>query len=148
MPTALFNMNIQNRFAPMPRNLHIAFCVVATILFVILYLKYHKLKDVLWLAVCDLTIILQFYGDSTTAGVIGVFEVILLVMIFIEYMKERKIQKAKLAAEKAEEAAEAEAQEDNLDDVAKAVKQERAKLAQDSDSDVIATAFDSENLDK
>lgn len=146
MTAVLFNMAIQNRFAPLPRSLHIAFCVIATILFAVIYFKYRNLKDILWLAVCDLTVILQFYGDKTTATVIGVFEVILLVMIYIEYLKECKIKKAKIAAEKA--SSQSQKPDDGLEDVAKAVKQERAKLAPDSGSDIISQAFDNEDIDK
>ncbi len=146
------NMGMQERFAPLPFKLHLIFCLAATVLFVLIYKRYHKVKDVLWLISCDLTFILQFYSDKRTALVIGVCEVILLAMIFVEYCRELKEKIAKKAAEAAAEADAENSDEpdaqDNLEDVAKAVKLERAKLAPDSGEDVISRAFDSEDIDK
>lgn len=142
MVTLLQAFALQNRFAPLAKNLHIIFCCLATVLFIILYFKYKKLSDALWLIACDLTIILQFYGDKFTAGVIGVCEIILLAFIFIEYLKTAKAERAKKAAEKSAENASNE--QDDLKDVEKAVKSERSKLASDSEDDIISNAFDDE----
>lgn len=143
MFTLLHGFALQNRFAPLPKNLHLLFCGLATVLFIILYLRYKKLNDILWLIVCDLTIILQFYGDKVTAFVIGICEVILLAVIFTEFVKNKKAEMAKKAAEKA--AAQAEApQEDDLKDLEKAVSSERSKLAPECSNDIISQAFDEE----
>ena len=60
-------MELQNRFAPLPQKLHIAFCVFATVFFIFCYLRYRRLSDILWMLICDITLILQFYGDKYTA---------------------------------------------------------------------------------
>ncbi len=146
-----FNMGIQKRFAPLPLNFHIMLCLAVSVIFILLYLRYHKVKDILWMVAFDMILILQFYGDERTAIVIGIFELILLTLIFCEYVKELKALKAKKAAEAAAEKAAGEnaedaAEEDNLDDVAKAVKAERSKLAPDSGTDMISQAFDNEDI--
>ncbi len=144
-----FNMGLQKRFAPLPLNFHIILCLAVSVIFILLYLRYHKVKDILWMVAFDMILILQFYGDERTAIVIGIFELILLTLIFLEYLKEQKVLRAKKAAEAAaEKAAEASVQEDDLDDVAKAVKAERSKLAPDSGTDMISQAFDSEDIDR
>ncbi len=144
-----FNMGLQKRFAPLPLNFHIVLCLAVSVIFILLYLRYHKVKDILWMVAFDMILILQFYGDERTAIVIGVFELILLTLIFWEYLKEQKALRAKKAAEAAaEKAAGDTAEEDNLDDVAKAVKAERSKLAPDSGTDMISQAFDSEDIDR
>lgn len=144
-----FNMGLQKRFAPLPLNFHIVLCLAVSVIFILLYLRYHKVKDILWMVAFDMILILQFYGDERTAIVIGIFELILLTMIFLEYLKEQKALRAKKAAEAAaEKAAGDTAEEDNLDDVAKAVKAERSKLAPDSGTDMISQAFDNEDIDR
>lgn len=144
-----FNMGLQKRFAPLPLNFHIVLCLAVSVIFIMLYLRYHKVKDILWMVAFDMILILQFYGDERTAIVIGIFELILLTLIFLEYLKEQKALKAKKAAEAAaEKAAGDTAEEDNLDDVAKAVKAERSKLAPDSGTDMISQAFDNEDIDR
>lgn len=151
MPTLLFslNMGMQKRFAPLPLNFHIVLCLVVTVIFILLYLRYHKVKDILWMVAFDMILILQFYGDEKTATVIGIFEIILLALIFKEYLKDLKELRAKKAAQKAaEEAAGDAAEEDDLGDVAKAVKAERSKLAPDSGTDMISQAFDNEDMDR
>ena len=70
-------MELQNRFAPLPQKLHIAFCVFATVFFIFCYLRYRRLSDILWMLICDITLILQFYGDKYTALTVGVCEIIL-----------------------------------------------------------------------
>lgn len=140
---ALFNnFALQNRFAPLPKSLHLAFCALASLLFIVLYLRHKRLNDLLWLIVCDLTLILQFYGDKTTALAVGICEVILLIFIFIEYLKNLKAAMAKKAAEKAAAQAEEDG-EDDLKDIEKAVNQERSKLAPEG-GDIVSQAFDDE----
>ena len=93
---------LQSRFAPIPITIHIAFCIFATALFTILYIRHGKIADFLWLVVCDIPIILHWYGDAKTAYTVLGCEVILLALIFIEWLKERKAQKEAPKAEKTE----------------------------------------------
>ncbi len=103
---------LQSRFAPIPMGVHIAFCVLATILFAVLFIRQKKLSDFLWIIVCDLPIILQWYGNAVTAYFILACEIILLGLIFWEWLKDRKknIAEAK-ALEETETADEAKEQE-------------------------------------
>ncbi|MCD7846759.1 MAG: transmembrane domain-containing protein [Oscillospiraceae bacterium] len=133
---------LQSRFAPLPKNMHIIFCIIATVVFLVLYLKKRKIVDLLWLLVCDLPLILQFYGDSTTAAVVGVCEVILLVAIFVFWLQDRKNSKNQPNDESGSEGGDV----DDLKDVEQAVKVERSKLAgNDADDNVINQAFDGYN---
>ncbi|MCD7803799.1 MAG: hypothetical protein LUH03_01405 [Oscillospiraceae bacterium] len=137
--------SLQSRFAPLPKNMHIVFCIIATVVFVALYIRKRKMVDFLWLLVCDLPLILQFYGDSTTATVIGVCEVILLVAIFVFHLQDRKA--AKNQTEDDSQSDESDSGDvDDLKDVEQAVKVERSKLAgNDADDNVISQAFDNYN---
>ncbi|MCC8196062.1 MAG: hypothetical protein LIO49_04545 [Ruminococcus sp.] len=135
---------LQSRFAPLPKNMHIVFCIIATVVFVALYIRKRKMVDFLWLLVCDLPLILQFYGDSTTAAVIGVCEVILLIAIFVFHVQDRKA--ARNQSEDDSQSGEGGEDVDDLKDVEQAVKVERSKLAgNDADDNVISQAFDNYN---
>ncbi|MCD8005720.1 MAG: transmembrane domain-containing protein [Oscillospiraceae bacterium] len=135
---------LQSRFAPLPKNIHIFFCIIATIVFLALYIRKHRIVDFLWLFVCDLPLILQFYADSTTAAVIGVCEVILLVAIFVFWLQDRKA--AKNQAQDDSESKDDSGDADDLKDVEQAVKVERSKLAgNEADDNVISQAFDGFN---
>ncbi|MCD7889471.1 MAG: hypothetical protein LUG23_06110 [Oscillospiraceae bacterium] len=124
--------------------MHIVFCIIATVVFVALYIRKRKMVDFLWLLVCDLPLILQFYGDSTTATVIGVCEVILLVAIFVFHLQDRKA--ARNQSEDDSQSDEGGGDVDDLKDVEQAVKVERSKLAgNDADDNVISQAFDNYN---
>ncbi len=134
---------LQSRFAPLPKNMHIAFCIIATIVFLALYIRKRKIIDFLWLFVCDLPLILQFYGDSTTAAVIGICEVILLALIFVFWLDERRTAKKQSQDDQDSENG---GDVDDLKDVEQAVKVERSKLAgNDADDNVISQAFDGYN---
>ncbi|MCD7784975.1 MAG: hypothetical protein LUH18_05270 [Oscillospiraceae bacterium] len=133
---------LQSRFAPLPKNMHIIFCIIATVVFLALYLRKRKIVDFLWLFVCDLPLILQFYGDPTTAAVVGVCEVILLIAIFVFWIQDRKNSKNQLDDESGTDGGDV----DDLKDVEQAVKVERSKLAgNDADDNVINQAFDGYN---
>ncbi len=141
-------MDIQSRFAPLPKNLHIGFCIFATAFFILLYVKYRKINDLLWLVVCDLTVILQFFGDKYTAFAVGVCEVILLGMIFVQHRSEQKAVKSQSSKDASGESPCNQNNVDDLKDVEKAVRIERSKVIRDNSQDVIGQAFDGEDFDK
>lgn len=139
-------MELQNRFAPLPQKLHIAFCVFATVFFIFCYLRYRRLSDILWMLICDITLILQFYGDKYTALTVGVCEIILFAMMFLDYKKKKSA--AKTAESEAKQPNESDGgKPDDLSDIQKAVRTERSKVVKD-DNDVISSAFDPEDLEK
>ena len=131
---------LQNRFAPLPMNLHIWFCGLATALFLVLFLRSKKMSNIYWLLICDATVILQWYGDPMTATAIGICEVVLFVLLILELKKEKKAEAA--LAEKADETAET----DDLKDIEKVVKNERKQIINEK-IDVIGEAFEVENND-
>lgn len=121
---------LQSRFAPIPITVHIAFCILATLLFTVLYIRQRKIADFLWLIVCDIPLILHWYGDAQTAYTVLGCEIVLLFLIFIEWLKERKAKKEK--AENAETTETAEA-----DEPAEAVE-EKTEEAQETEASVKA----------
>lgn len=131
---------LQSRFAPLPKTFHIVFCIIATIVFLCIYLRTKKPSNLLWLLACDLLLILQFYGDKATAAVVAVCEIILLLSIFYLRIKDKRKEKSPDDPDGEKDS------KDELKDIEKAVKNERSRLADDSKSDVIAQAFDNEDL--
>ena len=139
-------MELQNRFAPLPQKLHIVFCVFATVFFIFCYLRYRRLSDILWMIICDITLILQFYGDKYTALIVGICEIILFALIFLDYRKKKSAEKAAESESKRNEDSNG-GKPDDLSDIEKAVRTERSKVVK-NDSDVISSAFDPEDLEK
>lgn len=139
-------MELQNRFAPLPQKLHIAFCVFATVFFIFCYLRYRRLSNILWMIICDITLILQFYGDKYTALTVGICEIILFAIMFLDYKKKKSAEKAAESATKNNDDG-SNVKPDELSDIQKAVRTERSKVVKD-DNDVISSAFDPEDLEK
>lgn len=139
-------MELQNRFAPLPQKLHIVFCVFATVFFIFCYLRYRRLSDILWMIICDITLILQFYGDKYTALTVGICEIILFALMFLDYRKKKSAEKAAESESKRNEDSNG-GKPDDLSDIEKAVRTERSKVVK-NDSDVISSAFDPEDLEK
>ena len=139
-------MELQNRFAPLPQKLHIVFCVFATVFFIFCYLRYRRLSDILWMIICDITLILQFYGDKYTALTVGICEIILFALMFLDYRKKKSAEKAAESESKRNEDSNG-GKPDDLSDIEKAVRAERSKVVK-NDSDVISSAFDPEDLEK
>ncbi len=135
---------LQNRFAPLPMNLHIGFCIIATALFLTIYFRSKKLSNIYWALICDATIILQWYGDPITAAGVGICEIALFVILILELRKEKKADAA--LAKEAANAEEISEPEDDLSDIEKVVKSERKQIANDK-TDVISEAFEDENND-
>lgn len=137
---------LSSRFTPMPTGLHLGFCVFATIIFLIIFLRRKTVSSLIWLLICDTTAILQFYYDPKTALAVGICELIMFVVLFFVSAREKKEQKkraAELESKKALEAVGAEkADSDELLDIEKLIKSERSKLVDDSTTDIIGNAFE------
>lgn len=131
---------LQNRFAPLPMNLHIIFCILATALFLLLYFRTKKLSNIFWLLICDATIILQWFGDPVTAVGVGICEIVLFALLIVEMRKEKK---AELSAKK-DSGNKGEEVEDDLSDIEKVVKSERKAIINE-EIDVIGEAFEDDN---
>ena len=131
---------LKSRFTPMPTGLHLWFCLFATLVFLVIFLRRKTVSSIIWIMICDTTAILQFYSDSKTALAVGICEIVLFaILIWVSFgeWKERKRREAEEAALEAE----SEDAEDNLEDIEKLVRNERSKLADDKD-DIIKNAFE------
>ncbi|MBQ8623132.1 MAG: hypothetical protein IJ424_01985 [Oscillospiraceae bacterium] len=135
---------LQSRFAPLPMNLHIIFCVLATVLFLVIYLRNKKMSNIYWMLICDATLVLQWYGDKLTALGVAVCEIVLFVLLILELKKEKKADAEN--AEKTSDKKEDEESVDDLSDIAKVVKAERKAINKEK-IDVIGEAFEAENND-
>lgn len=135
MPLLLSFVELQSRFAPFPKKLHIAFCIIATIVFLTIYFRTHKVSNLLWMVACDMLLILQFYCDKATVLLVGICDTALFITIFILYLLDKK--KEKDIDAKCDEC---------LKDIEDAVKSERSKIAKDTKDDVISQAFDNNDI--
>ncbi len=136
---------LQSRFAPLPMHLHVIFCVLATVLFVVIYLRTKKLSNIFWLLICDATLVLQWYGDKTTALGVGICEIVLFVLLVLELRKEKKAD-AKNAEKPSAENKENSGTVDELKDIERVVKNER-KAIMNEEIDIISEAFEVESND-
>lgn len=130
---------LQSRFAPLPMHLHIIFCVLATVLFIVIYLRNKKLSNIFWLLICDATLVLQWYGDKVTALGVGICEIVLFVLLVLELRKEKKADAEKTSEKNGDVV-------DELKDIEKVVKSER-KAIMNEEADFIDEAFEVESND-
>ena len=130
---------LQSRFTPLPMHLHIIFCVLATVLFIVIYLRNKKLSNIFWLLICDATLVLQWYGDKVTALGVGICEIVLFVLLVLELRKEKKADAEKTSEKNGDVV-------DELKDIEKVVKNER-KAIMNEEADFIDEAFEVESND-
>lgn len=143
---------LSSRFAPIPKDLHLGFCVFATIVFMIIFWRNRTVSSIIWALICDSTAILQFYDDLNTAFAVGACEVVLFgILIWISRAERQTLEQEGAAEEALEIAAEVEEdpecggadEPDDLEDIAKLVRSERSKLADAGDGDdIIKNAFE------
>lgn len=131
----------------MPADLHIGFCIFATVVFLIIFMRRKTVSSLIWALICDATVILQFFNDSTTAAAVGICEIVLFAILMWVSLGERRERKLREAEEAAiaeienESELDSSDEPDNLEDIAKLVRSERSKLA-DNDDDIIKNAFE------
>lgn len=90
MLSVLSNNNIQNVHAPLPLPAHIAFCVIASLLYIIQYKRIQINYYIYLLIAVDLTLVTQFYVQDYVIAAVGIAEIILLVMAFVSQRKHKK----------------------------------------------------------
>ena len=137
---------LNGRFTPMPMGLHIGFCLFATVVFLIIFLRRKTISSLIWLLICDATAILQFFPDKSTATAVGICEIFLLVILFwtstnerIE-KKRRKLKEAVADAEDPDEEFDEPLPEDRHD-IQQLIESETANIA-DNSGGVIENAFE------
>lgn len=132
---------LRSRFAPMPLGLHIAFCVFATVVFGLIFIRKKTVSSLIWMLICDTTAVLQFFNDPMTATAVAVCEIFLFALLAVVSIREKKAEKAKkLAEENADEEPEQQFPDD-LNDLDRLIKSEKSKLS-DNSNDVIHNAFE------
>lgn len=92
---------IENVYAPLPASLHIGFCILSTILFLVLYARRRQKKSIYTLIAIDLTLLARLSHDDYTILIVALAELILLAMIFVDSMKHWIEEKKKAEIEKA-----------------------------------------------
>lgn len=134
---------LSSRFTPMPFPLHIGFCVFATVIFLIIFLRRKTVSSLVWLLICDATAILQFYPDKKTATAVGICEIFLLMVLFWTTANEKIEQKRRMIKETMdeEEAPDDEPLPEDLKDIEMLIKSESANIATNKDG-VIENAFE------
>ena len=134
---------LSSRFTPMPFGLHIGFCVFATIIFLIIFLRRKTVSSLVWLLICDATAILQFFPDRATATAVGVCEIFLFVVLFWTSANEKILQKRRFIKETVteEEAFDDEPMPEDLYDIEQLIRSESTNIADNSDG-VIENAFE------
>ena len=143
MPILSAAAQLQSRFTPMPFGLHIGFCIFATIVFLIIFLRRKTVSSLVWLLICDATVILQFYSDKTTATAVGICEIFLFVVLFWTSANEKILQKRRRLKETVteEEDPDDEPLPEDRGDIEQLIRSETMNIADNSDG-VIENAFE------
>lgn len=85
---------LQNVYAPLPLGMHIGFCVLATVLYAVLYMRRRKPSYLCLLVAVDLTIVTQFLTHSAVIATLFAAEVCLLAACVVFSIKASKQKKA------------------------------------------------------
>lgn len=129
---------LRSRFAPMPTNLHIIFCIAATVIFLLIFLRNKTVSSLIWAMICDATLILQFYDDSSTALAVGICEIFLFaILIFVSIGEKNRSKKSVDGSKQDPEPPEP----DDRKDIENLIKAEQNKIP-GKDSDIIDRAFE------
>lgn len=78
---------VQNVNAPLPLPAHLAFCAIATLLYIVQYSRKKENYYLYLLIAIDLTILTQFFEQDYVIYAIAIVEVILIVMAFVSSMR-------------------------------------------------------------
>ena len=126
-----------SRFTPMPLKIHLPFCIFATLIFLIIWIRRKSTSALIWALICDATLILQFFTDPLTALAVGIGEVVMFILLFILWIRD------KISAKKAKKA-EGDKPGDPSDrsDIEKLIKSEMQNIAGHNGDDVISSAFE------
>lgn len=90
---SLAGNNLQNVHAPLPLPAHIAFCVIATALYIVQF-KRKRINYYLYLLIAvNLTLVTQFSNEDYAVLAVAVAEIVLLVMAFLSSRKHKKALK-------------------------------------------------------
>lgn len=102
---------MQNIYIPLPLGMHLGFCIIATIVYILEIYRKKSLHYLFLMLAVDATLLMQAFPNSTMVAVLAVMEVLFLgaagFMAFMDH-KKRKLAEKQAKAEKAEQADQAE----------------------------------------
>lgn len=127
-------VGLQNVYTPLPFKIHLAFCILATVVYLVQFYRKHSAYYLFIMFAIDLTFITQY---STGKGVvIALFaaEVVLIVLAIVSAVLNNKKKKAANAAADA-------VRKQELED-----KKNAENNAAEHDKKIVDNAFDDEEL--
>lgn len=136
---------MQNVYAPLPFTAHLIFCVLATLLYAVLFNRRGRKQYLILIIAIDMTLMTQFWTQDIVIFFIGFAELIMLTFaIVLSYRsgkedKERERRRRVEADRKKYEREQAEKYPD------KPVKLRPYSISRDDKKDIIDGAFDDED---
>ncbi|ADU23527.1 MULTISPECIES: hypothetical protein [Ruminococcus] len=85
---------VQNVFTPFPFGMHLGFCIVATIVYGIYFIKQKTTHHMLMLLACDLTFLTQINTSKPALTFLFIAEIVLLIGAAFFSIKYSRAQKA------------------------------------------------------
>ena len=83
-----------NIFAPIPAPIHIIFCVLATIFFAYMVIKYKRIHHIFLTIAIDITLLTQLVDKYEYIQILGYIEIILCAITLFFYFKQKRSFKA------------------------------------------------------
>ena len=121
---------MQNVTTPLPLGLHFAFCLFATLLFLVQYYRKGAAYYLPLIAAVDATFITQIYTSPVAVSALGILEIVLIVTCAVMAYRYSAAQKTL----RADELKEAEEQAEKAKEIQKAQS--------DKDDHMVDNAFD------
>lgn len=84
---------MQNIYAPLPLSAHLVFCVLATLLYAVLFNRRGKKHYLIMMIAIDLTLMTQFWTDKMVIFALGIVELILIIMAIVLAVKANRADK-------------------------------------------------------
>lgn len=95
------NSTMQNIYTALPTGMHLGFCVIATLVYGLQFIRKKSPHYILLLVACDLTFITQIYVSYRLLAVLAVLEVgLLIASAVISFMNSRKEKQNESGAKK------------------------------------------------
>lgn len=89
------NMLIENVYAPLPFGFHLCFCILATIVYTISFIRKKQKRHFYLMLAIDFTLLTHLGDNVYSILVIVIAEIVLILMAFVDYIKFKTEQKRK-----------------------------------------------------
>lgn len=94
---------MQNVYAPLPFTAHLIFCVLATLLYAVLFNRRGKKHYLILMIAIDLTLMTQFWTQEIVIFFIGFAEIVMLIMAFALSYRSNKEERARERSRRVQE---------------------------------------------